>query len=138
MRVRLIMRVHLIAWVRLIVHARLIIRVRWPQVVVDALAGNNFEQLTVGYCPCITHSRGKQGGYVILKKGWKCWTTVQDLARLQGSNLNFLSCDGVTSSQLGGMIGNAMSRNILDRVIPRLLYAAGCLDKLPFGSLAAP
>ena len=138
MRARLIMRVHLIAWVRLTVHARLIIRVRWPQVVVDALAGKNFEQVTVDYSPCITHARGKQGGFVLLKKGWMCWTTVQDLARLQGSNLDFLSCDGVTSSQLGGMFGNAMSRNILDRAIPRLLYAAGCLDQLPLDSWAAP
>ena len=134
----LIMRVHLIARVRLIVHLRLIMRAHCPQVVVDGMAGKKFEQLTVDYCPCITHARGKQGGFILLKKGWQCWTTLQDLARLQGSHLDFLECHGVASTQLGGMIGNAMSRNVLDRVIPRLLYAAGCLDKLPVDSWAGP
>ena len=132
------MRVHLIARVHLNVHVCLIILVRWLQVAVDGLAGQKFEQLTVDYCPCITHARGEQGGFVLLKQGWQCWTALQDLARLQGSDLDVLACHGVTSSQLGGMIGNAMSRNILDRVIPRLLYAAGCWDKLPVDSWAVP
>ena len=86
----------------------------------------------------MTHARGKQGGFVLLKRGWQCWTSLQDLARLQGADLAYLDLRGVTRAQLGGMIGNAMPRNCLALVIRRVLYAIGCLNKLPPDNWADP
>ena len=103
-----------------------------PQVVLDAWAGKTFRQMTMNYSPCITRTRGKAGGFLLLKHGTKRWTSLQDLAKLQGSELApplDVSC--VNAKQLGGMIGNAMSRNVLDRIIPRLLFAIGRLNARP-------
>ncbi len=95
-------------------------------------AGKGFEQVTLNYCPCITHARGKSGGFLLMKRGFfKRWTTVRELAKLQGSDLDYLDVSCVKKQQLGGMIGNAMSRNVLDRLVPRLLFAIGCLNQLP-------
>ena len=75
---------------------------------------------------------------MLLKRGWQCWASLRDLARLQGADLAYLDLRGVTRAQLGGMIGNAISRNCFDRAILRVLYAIGCLNKLPPDNWADP
>ncbi len=76
-------------------------------------------------------ARGKSGGFLLMKRGFKRWTTMQELAKLQGSDLDYLDVSCVKKKQLGGMIGNAMSRNVLDRLVPRLLFAIGRPNQLP-------
>ena len=98
--------------------------------VLDAHAGK-FKKLTENFMPTITRSRGYTGGYLLLRKGWRRFTTLDELAKLQGTRLDRLDLTGVSNPQLGGMIGNAMSRNVLDRLIPRILYASGSIRTLP-------
>jgi site-specific DNA-cytosine methylase len=48
--------------------------------------------------------------------------------RLQGLPVDYLRClqrSGVSKRQLGMMIGNAMSGNVLARILRRLLPASG-------------
>ncbi len=38
---------------------------------------------------------------------------------------------GLSKQQVGHMLGNAMSVNVLGRILPRALHAAGLIEKLP-------
>ena len=100
-------------------------------VVLDAQAGKNFSNFTVDYSPTITRTRGMSRGYMLLGRGWQTFMTTEDLARLQGTTTTRFNLEGLTDCQVGGMAGNAMSRNVLDRILPRLLWSCGCLDRRP-------
>ena len=57
--------------------------------------------------------------------------TINELANMQGVELGRYDMRGLTWRQLGGIIGTAMSRNIMDRVLPRLLFSIGTIERLP-------
>ena len=60
--------------------------------------------------------------------------TVQEIGRLQGcptSVTNALRGSHVTDDGIGAAFGDAMSINVLMRVLPRALCAAGLLRELP-------
>lgn len=77
----------------------------------------------VGCCPCITRARGGTGFYVP-SRGRRL--TLKERLRLQGLPTSILKHrEGVTDRQLGQMIGNAMSGNVLCALVPRVLEAAG-------------
>ena len=97
----------------------------------DAHTGKKFRKVTADFMPTITRSRGYTGGYLLLSSGWRRFTTLDEIAKLQGTCLDRLNLTGVSSPQLRAMIGNAMNRNVLDRLIPRILYTGGSIQKLP-------
>jgi hypothetical protein len=54
------------------------------------------------------------------------------MSELQGVRLSDVKqWSGVSQSVIGHAIGNSMSRNVLDRLLPRVLHAAGLLPSLP-------
>jgi hypothetical protein len=53
------------------------------------------------------------------------------MSEFQGVRLSDVKRVGVTDAAIGHAIGNSMSRNILDRLLPRVLFAAGLLPRLP-------
>lgn len=53
------------------------------------------------------------------------------MSELQGVRLSDINREGVSDVAIGRALGNAMSRNILDRLLPRVLFAAGLLRTLP-------
>ena len=60
--------------------------------------------------------------------------TVQEIGRLQGCPTSVTSAlrgSHVTDDGIGAAFGDAMSINVLMRVLPRALYAAGLLRELP-------
>ena len=78
-----------------------------------------------GRCPCITRARGSTG-FLLLPQGRRL--SIAERLRLQGlptSILRHRVASGCNDRQLGAMVGNAMSLNILERVLVRLLPACG-------------
>jgi hypothetical protein len=51
------------------------------------------------------------------------------MARLQGIQLSAINLEGITASQLGAAIGNAMSVNVLKSLLPRCLYMARLINR---------
>ena len=78
-------------------------------------------QAKKGRCPCITRSRGGTGFY-LPSRGRRL--TLKERLRLQGlPEAYLLHRKGISDRQLGMMIGNAMSGNILERLLARILPA---------------
>jgi DNA (cytosine-5)-methyltransferase 1 len=77
----------------------------------------------VGRCPCITRSRGSSR-FFLAPRGRRL--SVAEILRLQGLPTSILRhrCN-ISDRQLGAMVGNAMSGNVLERILVRLLPACG-------------
>ena len=74
--------------------------------------------------PGLTRAAGGRGGFYITSK--KRFLTLQEMLVLQGlpSNLAQVARDlGITDRQLGQMVGNAISTNILQLLLSRILTA---------------
>jgi len=76
-----------------------------------------------GISPCLTRSRAAVGFY--LPSRGRRMTLVERL-RLQGIPLGVLQCrQGISDRQLGMMVGNALSLNVLERLLVRVLHGCG-------------
>ena len=76
-----------------------------------------------GRCPCITRTRGGSGFYLPSRVRRM---TLGERLRLQGLPPAYLQRrQGISDRQLGMMIGNAMSGNVLAQLLSRLLPACG-------------
>ena len=93
-----------------------------PVIIVDA-DGSKVHWM-LGVSPCLTRTRAATGFY-IASRGRRM--TLQEMLRLQGlPSRHILRHQGdVTDRQLGGMIGNAISVNVLERIVGRVLPACG-------------
>ena len=78
-------------------------------------------------CPCLTKSRGQHGFYVTKLKGMMIPT---EIAKLQGYDPSVLRMNdsGISRSAWGKVLGDAMSLNVLQRVLSKALFAAGLAD----------
>ena len=85
-------------------------------VFVDIDAGKNFAHWTVGHLPCLTACRGRDRR-----------VTLTEMMRFQGMLPKRLAVWGacMTERQMGHALGNAMSVNVLQRVLVRALKASG-------------
>ncbi len=96
---------------------------------VDVDAGDLFTQWQVEKSPCITARRASTNGFYMSGRYNRRMKT-DELGLLQG----IVSGDvpwqkaGVARTTYQKMIGNANSGNILDRLLPRALRAAGLID----------
>ena len=97
----------------------------------DARASEKYRHLHKNYTPTVTKARGACGGFVLLSRGLCRWLSMVESGKLQGTDISRLNLTGISRTQLGMMVGNAMSRNIMDRVLPRLLHAASLIRTLP-------
>ncbi|MFM7981718.1 MAG: hypothetical protein ACKPKO_20610, partial [Candidatus Fonsibacter sp.] len=92
---------------------------------VDVFASSKFANCKAGVCPCITASRPKAGGFYV--KTLKRMAYYQELGRLQGFPMKklhkLLTCHRVKQNTIGHASGNAISVNVLMRLLPRLLVA---------------
>ena len=77
------------------------------------------------YTPCITASRGSNGGFWVFSKGSRLST--RELMKLQGMRPGQFS-PGVTRTigkrRLGFMVGNAFTQTVLNRLLVRALPRA--------------
>ena len=96
----------------------------------DLQAGKGFGCCVRGKSPCLTYARGKTGGYYISTQNR--YTNINEMGRLQGfttEEVGAIVKSGATKSQIGAAFGNAMHKMVLDRIVPKVLYAAGLCDE---------
>ena len=89
-------------------------------------AGKHLGQCTQDKSPCITRARGGSMGYFISNQNR--YINLHDLGRLQGfttTEVDAMMPSGISQKQSGAAFGNAMHNMVLDRVLPRALWAAG-------------
>ena len=102
--------------------------------VVDTHAGKQYRSMAHNRCPCITKARGASRGFFVTRL--KRHLTVIELARLQGVPTDvaheLLDAANGDHKILGQGVGDAMSLNVLMRLLPRALRAAGLVPRLPF------
>jgi hypothetical protein len=101
---------------------------------IDAQASPMFRHCMRGVAPCITRARGGSGGHYVSKL--HRYLHVQEIAGLQGvpSKLVAAMMDatrGERGHPVGQALGDAMSLNVLMRILPRALYCVGLLQKKP-------
>lgn len=90
--------------------------------VIDCDSSTNRMKYWKGLSPCLTHSRYR--GHWITNRGRRL--TLTEMMRLMGMMTPEAGFTVVVSeTQLGKQIGNAMSCNVLERLLVRLLPAAG-------------
>jgi len=78
--------------------------------------------------PCLTRARAALGFY-LPARGRR--VTLAERFRLQGIPVRVLRCrEGISDRQLGMMAGNALSVNVLERLLVRLLRACGLRRRL--------
>ena len=76
-----------------------------------------------GVSPCLTRTRAAAGFY-LPARGRRM--TLAERFRLQGIPLRVLQYkQGISDRQLGMMVGNALSLNVLERLLVRILRACG-------------
>ena len=99
---------------------------------IDVYSSPKFAQAKASVCPCITATRGSQGGFHITNQGRM--TTHEELARLQGWTSPAFARMRKSGSlkTIGHALGNGMSINVLYRLLPRVLFAAGLLNEKPY------
>jgi site-specific DNA-cytosine methylase len=85
----------------------------------------NWTHGMLGKSPCLTRTRAAAGGHWITTRSRLM--SVPEMLRLQGMS-PALNCVGITERQMGCMIGNAMSVNVLERLLVRLLPAVGLVS----------
>ena len=105
----------------------------------DAMASDAFFHMTCGKSPCITKARGGQQGFYLMKSGR--FMSLYEMAGLQGWRKDWVEVmlqakDSV--AEMGKAIGDGMSLNILQRVLPRALYSVNILQELPLDIWAEP
>ena len=76
---------------------------------------------------CLTKSRGRSGGFWLAKQ--KRHMTIIEMMKLQG--IRPPTVEGwsafLSDSAMGAALGNAMSVNVLERLVPKALKAAGLI-----------
>ena len=98
--------------------------------IIDANAGKSFTHMMHQCSPCITRSRGANGGHYVTKL--RRFMTIWEIGQLQGFPTRVtaaLRSRAPSDTVLGGAYGDAMSVNVLMRILPRALFAAGLLPK---------
>ena len=85
------------------------------EVVLDIDSSLEYSNVMVGRSPCMTRSRDQ--GFWLYRRGRRM--NLQEQLRLQGMNAGMEVV--VSKKAMSQMVGNAMSQNILERILTRLL-----------------
>ncbi len=102
--------------------------------IVDLAASKKFANLGIGRCPCITASRAAASAYLIVNQGRVL--NIKEIARLQGFSTHMIdrllaSRPRVPDRKIAHALGNAMSFNVVHRLLPRVIQAAGLAKHKP-------
>ena len=83
--------------------------------VIDIGSSPIFSQCKIGHAPTLTHSRCKSRGYYATRL----------MTRLQGMDPGLLFTNGISDTDMGGIVGNAMSVNVVTRILKKMLESMG-------------
>lgn len=76
---------------------------------------------------CLTKARGSQGGPYLTTHGRR--TSLIELGRLQGVDVNAYNVAGLTKSQMGGMLGNAMTKPVVMALVKEMWVSLGIMGE---------
>ena len=95
---------------------------------IDVDAGAGRASWTDEECPCLTRSRARTGGFYLTTHHRRMST--EEMCRLQGMSPSDAPWQnaGLSRTFFNGALGNAMSVNVLHRLLPRVLQAAGLIE----------
>ena len=98
---------------------------------VDLDASERFAGWRHGLCPCITRTRAATAGFYITSRKRRLSTA--EMLKLQGIRPeNMRKYRGMSPGVLNAAVGNAMSACVLERLLPRIAYAIGCIpERMP-------
>jgi hypothetical protein len=85
--------------------------------ILDLGASSRFATFKINMAPTLTASRCASQGYYSTKQMRKL--SLSELMRLQGCDPKRFKTSGLTKTQLGSIIGNAMSVNVMEAVIEK-------------------
>jgi len=92
---------------------------------VDTGASLKWSSVMVGRSPCLTATRCASGGHFMTHRGRLM--TISEMCRLQGlppDRINYMKAN-ISPKKFATAIGNMMSVNVLQRILPPLLNSAG-------------
>ena len=98
--------------------------------IMDLGAGKSFAQCMQDKSPCITRTRGGSGGFFISNQNR--YMNLHEIGRLQGfttKEVDAIIESGASEKQIGAAFGNAMNKMVLDRLVPKVIWAAGLCDE---------
>ena len=100
-------------------------------VAVDMHASPKYRTAKAHCLPTLTASRASSCGWWISSVGRPI--TVSELLRFQGMTANDVRgwTDAVSKNQMGHMVGNALSVNVIERILCKALWAAGLVANKP-------
>jgi len=92
---------------------------------------------TLDMMPCITNARGAECGWQVSLRGGPI--TITELLRYQGISGNLIAdvnkiC--ISDRQMGGVIGNALSQNVIEQILREALFAPGLVRVKPINNWA--
>ena len=99
-------------------------------VAVDVDCSKNFATMGTSIHPCLTATRGRSFGWWWSLVGRRA--SLAELCQLQGVRMLDLPHAGkVTEREMGHMLGNSMSLNVIERVVGASLWSAGLVSMQP-------
>ena len=101
-------------------------------IIIDLDGSESYRQWQVEKSPCLTATRGRQGGYYVTTR--KRRFSLNEMFRLQGiipEDVPWNSVKGLSHQMMGHAIGNAFPVSVMCHLIPEALYAAGIIRSIP-------
>ena len=97
---------------------------------VDLVTSAAWTSWRLNVCPCITRARAASAGFYITSRKRRISTA--EMLKLQGIRPENMRGHGLSYGVLNAAVGNAMSACILERLLPRIAYAIGCIpERMP-------
>ena len=105
---------------------------------VDVGSSTKWSHWKEGTCLCITKARGSNGGHYVSTHNRKM--SIDELFRFQGIRPDDVPWkeSQISATNIGGAIGNAMSANVLMRLVPRVLLVVGIIPAMPLDKFEDP
>ena len=97
--------------------------------IVDASAGPTINYWCTNRVPCITRARAVAKGFYIVNLGR--FTTMKELAMLQGWEFDRLNVPNIAKTWKGAAIGNGMTKPVLKAVLRSAVWSAGLVKSKP-------
>jgi len=95
-------------------------------IMVDVDASEKFRQWRVLESPSITRTRAKSGGWYLSTHNRR--TCTEELMKLQGMKPESVGeYTKYPRTEINAAVGNAMSVNVLERLLPRVAFASGAM-----------
>ena len=105
------------------------IDVKKELLIVDASAGPTINNWCTNRVPCITRARAVAKGFYIVNLGR--FTTMKELAMLQGWEFDRLNVPNIGKTWKGAAIGNGMTKPVLKAVLRSAVWSAGLVKSKP-------